>query len=73
MVIGERLMMGTRFAAPFVFGPPPPPPSGKYVSAKLARRNEEEKLSTEQASITDYMLQTYRRVPPTDWGAKPSA
>ena len=73
MVIGERLMMGTRFAAPFVFGPLPSPPSGKYVSAKLARRNEEEKLSTEQASITDYMLQTYRRVPPIDSEAKPSA
>jgi len=73
MVIGERLMMGTRFAAPFIFGPLPPPPSGKYVSTKLARRNEEEKLSTEQASITDYMLQTYRRVPPIDSAAKPNA
>lgn len=73
MFVGPRLMMGKRFAAPFVFGPPPPPPSGNHASTKLARRNEEAKLSTEQASITGYMLQTYRRVPPIDWGVKPSA
>jgi len=61
MVMGQRLTIGTRFAAPFVFGPPPPPPSYVRPTLKQARLREEDNIRKDQASITSCALLAYQR------------
>lgn len=61
MVMGQRLTMGTRSAAPFVFGPPPPPPSNTRPTLKQARLREEAQIRKDQASITGCALLAFQR------------
>lgn len=62
MIMSDRLTIGSRYAAPFVFGEMPF--SSPYVrpSLKQARLDEEAQIRKDQAAITKMALDAYRLI-----------
>lgn len=62
MVMNDRLTIGKRYAAPFVFGEMPSTSPYVRPSLKQARLQEEAQIRKEQAAVTKMALDAYRLI-----------